>query len=133
MKNLEAVFDKVNKLIIEELPKELERIDKAFNDGLITEHFNNKNIDEKCNVYPCFECEIKEIDQTEKDRIIETTRLEILFNLKFNPNTDKLKRKLFRYQAAFGNVFNDNKTEHWNHRFLPMTLLTQVRLVLEIE
>lgn len=133
MKNLETVFDMVNKLIIKEVPKQLEWIDKAINDGIITEHFNNKNIEEKCSVYPCFECEIKEIEQSEKDRIIETTKLEFIFNFKFNENTYKLKRKLFRYQAAFENVFKQNKTELWHYRFLRMTPLTQVRLVLEIE
>lgn len=133
MKNLEPIFNKINELLIEELPRQIDKINKRYNDGIILEQFHNNSLEDKCDTLPCYDCIIQESECTQKDRIIEVVLISLTLKIKLKPNTKKKMAHYFRYDDAIFHTFFDAKTDLWTGGYAGDSHYDSTKLILRIE
>ena len=66
MKSFEPVYDRLEEIIINDLPEEIEKVNKYFNDGLIIKHFKNKKLEDNTKDTPSFIFKMEDAEYTEK-------------------------------------------------------------------
>ncbi len=133
MKDLEPIYNKINELLIEELPGQIDKINKDYNDGIILEQFQNTCLEEKCDKLPSYECVLNESEYTQKDRLIEIVLLSITLTIKLKPNTKKKMARYSRYRQAIFNTFIETETDLWNGFYDGPSHMDSVKLVWRIE
>ena len=133
MKDLEPIFNKINELLIEELPRQIDKINKEHNDEIILEQFQNTSLEEKCDTLPCYECTLQESEYTQKDRIIEIALISLTFVIKLKPNTKKKIAHYCRYKKAIFQTFYEAQTELWDSFYDGPSNLDSIKLVWRID
>lgn len=133
MKNLEPIFHKINELLIEELPRQIDLINKEINDGIILEQFKNINPEEKCENLPCYECSLNGVEYSQKDRIIETAVLSMTVKVKLKPNCRNKTERYIRYTNAIFHTFYDTETDLWCDIYVQVSTLDSIKLNWKIE
>ncbi len=133
MKDLEPIYNKINELLIEELPIQIDKINKDYNDGIILEQFQNTCLEEKCDNLPSYECVLHECEYTQKDRIIEIVLLSLTLTIKLKPNIKKKMARYSRYKQAIFNTFFEAETNLWNYFFDGPSHMDSIKLIWSIE
>ena len=133
MRNLEPIYNKINELLIEELPRQIDKINKARNDGIILEQFKNCSLEDNGEALPRYECIMHESEATQKDRIIEVTLLSLTLRIKLKPNTKHKMIHYFRYKEAIWRTFFDAETDLWDGFFDGPTHKDMIKLIWRIE
>jgi len=107
MITFEDILPTLNELFIEKLPLYIEEINKIKNDGIIIKPFENNSLFENYHKSPYFIIKLKESKFTEKDRIIENTIFNIIFEITImNDKKDNII-KICRYKQAIERMLND--------------------------
>ena len=133
MKDLEPIFNKINELLIEELPRQIDKINKDRNDGIILEQFQNTSLEEKCDTLPSYDCVLHETECTQKDRIIDIVLLSLTLTIKLKPNTKNKMARYSRYKQAIFYTFFEAETDLWNGFFDGPSHMNSIKLVWRIE
>ena len=111
MKSFEPVYDRLEEIIINDLPEEIEKVNKCFNDGLIIKPFKNKKLEDNTKDTPSFIFKMEDAEYTEKDRILENTIYKISLEIKLPENETDKRHKQFRYLLAIENLLSAHETE----------------------
>lgn len=96
----EKIYKKLENLLINRLPENIEIINKEHNDGIILKPFENKSLEENCIKTPSFSFKLEETKYEEKDRIIENTICTINLEIKLPSDIDKMSIIFYRYIEA---------------------------------
>lgn len=105
MKSFEPVYKELEYLLIQKLPKCIEKINKEYNDGIILKPFENKSLEENCIKTPSFIFNIEESEYSEKDRIVVYT---VSIELKLQPNIELRPIIFSRYSEAIALIIQKN-------------------------
>lgn len=108
MKSFEPVYKELEYLLIQKLPKCIEKINKEYNDGIILKPFENKSLEENCIKTPSFIFNIEESEYFEKDRIVENTIYTLSIELKLQPNIELRPIIFSRYSEAISLIIQKN-------------------------
>lgn len=108
MKSFEPVYKELEYLLIQKLPKCIEKINKEYNDGIILKPFENKSLEENCIKTPSFIFNIEESEYSEKDRIVENTIYTVSIELKLQPNIELRPIIFSRYSEAISLIIQKN-------------------------
>ena len=111
MKSFEPVYKELEYLLIQKLPKCIEKINKEHNDGINLKPFENISLEENCIKTPSFIFNIEESEYSEKDRIIENTVFTVSLEIKLEANKQNKTIILWRYFEAIEMTINSN--EYW--------------------
>lgn len=105
----ETVYNEIETLFINILPEYIEKINKKYNDGIILKKFENKNLAEECIKQPCFSFDYLNAKHEDKDRVIENTKFNLVFDIKLQ---EKGKLKIIftcRYLEAIQIMLNEEE------------------------
>ena len=108
MISFEPVYKELEYLLIQKLPKCIEKINKEYNDGIILKPFENKSLEENCIKTPSFIFNIEESEYSEKDRIVENTIYTVSIELKLQPNIELRPIIFSRYSEAISLIIQKN-------------------------
>lgn len=133
MKSFEPVYNKLNNIIIEELPAQIEKLNKFFNDKLIIKPFKNKSLEDNLIDTPSFVFNMEDSEYSEKDRILENTVYKISLELKLPPQETDLRNKQFRYFQAIQNLLTEHETEEeWQDIHIVTTSWDKIKIKITI-
>lgn len=109
MKNFETIYKELEDLFINKLPDYIQKVNEEHNDGIILKTFENTKLEENCLDLPSFKFSFEQAEYEEKDRIIENTVYEIIFEINMHPDTEQKTILFYRYVEAVNMTIKESE------------------------